>query len=299
MKNILITGSNGLIGRCITEALLKTGEYNIFGLSAGTNKIASTGFVYESCDLTDSARTGDALKRIQPHVIIHTAAMGSPDACESNRAQAWAINVEASALLAEYAHTHRAFLLHWSTDFVFDGMKGNYSENDEPNPVSYYGLTKWESEKAVTERCPSACIFRTALVYGIYPLLTRPNILTRILDAALEQKPMRVATDQFRTPTFVDDLAAATRLAVTHQPSGIFHVSGSEYISVYDFVLLAAAKLGVESKWFSPVISSDLNEKARRPLKTGFDISRARMELGYSPHTLDEALRKIQSLSLI
>jgi dTDP-4-dehydrorhamnose reductase len=296
MKRILLTGSNGLIGRQIVNDLLRSGDAVVCGISSGENRNSSKGFHFERADITQYAVMSEILNSFKPDAIIHTAAMGSPDKCEENRAEAWKVNVEATSFLAEFSRINHIYLLHWSTDFVFDGLKGYYSEDDEPNPVSYYGLTKLESEKAVLDLCPAAAVFRTMLVYGLYKEMTRPNILSRVLDCGKENRMMNVAADQYRMPTLVNDLACAVKTALVTEPAGIFHVSGNEYVSVYDFVLRIAGAFSISEKLFVPVLSSDLNEKAVRPKKTGFVLTKAMSELSYVPTPVNESLQKIKQI---
>lgn len=294
MKKVLVTGSNGLIGRQIVNELLRSGSCSVCGISLGDNRNSSDGLQFVKADITRFSEMSDILNRFQPDAVIHTAAMGSPDKCEENRADAWKVNVDAAAFLAEYCRIHHTYLLHWSTDFVFDGIRGNYSEEDEPNPVSYYGLTKLESERMVLELYPDAAVFRTMLVYGWYREMTRPNILTRVLECGKENRKMNVAADQYRMPTLVNDLAAAAKNALEFRPHGLFHVSGNGYMSVYDFVLCIARVFGISEKLFTPVLSSDLNEKAVRPKKTGFVLTKAMRELSFVPTPVNEALQRIR-----
>jgi len=295
MRKIIVTGSNGLIGRQIVNSLTNTKQYQVCGVSAGVNRNNHADFAFFQADITDINVFSKILKAFNPDIIIHTAAMGSPDKCEESKAEAWKINVDAPGFIAEYCRINNVFLLHWSTDFVFDGLKGYYNEDDEPNPVSYYGLTKLESEKVVLDTCIDACVFRTILVYGAYPEMTRPNIFTRVIAAAAENKNMRIACDQYRMPTFVDDLANAVLLAVEKRPSGIFHLSGNEYMSVYEFVMKIAEKFNLDKNIFQPVLSSDLNEKAKRPAKTGFVLSKAISDLGYNPTSITNALMSLSN----
>lgn len=294
MKKILITGSNGLIGRSIADMFCQIADYKVYGISSGINRSASPSLEFVRADITDNNFLIRTLKEISPDIIIHTAAMGSPDMCEQNRVEAWKVNVDATGAIAEYCRNNRVYLLHWSSDFVFDGMKGNYTEDNEPNPVSYYGLTKLESEKAVIDLCPDACIFRTILVYGLFPVMTRQNILSRVLQAAEKNSPMNIAADQYRMPTYIKDLAIATRFSIEKNAKGIYHVSGNDYMSVYDFVMKIATVFGLPAGLFHSVSSYDLNEKAKRPPKTGFVLDKAISELGYSPTALSDALQEIR-----
>ena len=296
MKKILITGSNGLIGRTISGYFKSFPEYHLTGLSSGENRNSSLS-EFIRADISDSFSLSAALKKAGPDIIIHTAAMGSPDMCEQNRVDAWKINVEATSIISDYCRLNRIFLQHWSTDFVFDGLKGNYIETDEPNPVSYYGLTKLESEKVVADRYPDACIFRTILVYGLFPVMTRHNVLSRVLMAGESNSKMNIAADQFRTPTYVLDLASATKLAIDKNAKGVYHVSGCDYLSVYDFVLKVASVFGINSSLFKPVSSYDLSEKAKRPPRTGFVLDKARSELGYKPSGIVDSLEEIKNLA--
>jgi dTDP-4-dehydrorhamnose reductase len=293
MEKILITGSNGLLGQQLIKDLSPKENYEVFGLSASENQNNPGDFQFLRCDITQKQELAEIFRKIDPQIVIHTAVMGSPDACEKDRIKAWDINVEATDQIAKLCRLNNSHLVHLSTDFIFDGLSGPYVEDDEPNPANYYGLTKLESEKSVSDILPEATILRTVLVYGMHAHMTRANILTRILQAGKNNQAMQIASDQFRTPTFLSDLSEACIQAAQIKPKGVFHISGNEMMSVYEMAVKIARYFHVPDQLIQPIPSLLLNESARRPSKTGFITQKARETLDYRPKTLEEGLKII------
>jgi dTDP-4-dehydrorhamnose reductase len=225
-------------------------------------------------------------------VIIHGAAMTHVDECELHPEQATLMNVEGTRNIANAANEVGAHVVHISTDFIFDGKDGPYKEDAKAHPLSHYGWTKLEAEKIIQE-LPSWSILRTVLVIGMAEDLSRSNIVLWAKGALEKGQPINVVDDQFRTPTLAEDLAQGALLAADQCAQGVFNISGPDFMSIYDLVGQVAAHFGLSMESVTRTDSTTLNQPAKRPPRTGFDISKAKEVMGYEPHTFKEALEII------
>ena len=292
---ILITGSNGLLGQKIVRQLLKSGVH-FLATSLGENRNSKCPAEnYQSMDITDADDINKVVDAFQPSAIINTAAMTNVDACEDNEDLCRQINVTAVKHLLAVAKKQKAFLTHLSTDFVFDGENGPYSEEDERNPLSIYAQSKADSEDVLMNAdYKSWAILRTIIVFGQGENMSRSNIVLWAKSALAEGKPLSIVNDQFRAPTWADDLAWACIQSVKTKTTGLFHISGPETFSIFELVSRVAKFHGHNLDNITEVSSATLNQKAKRPPKTGFDISKARKLLGYSPMSFEESLGRLQ-----
>lgn len=294
MKTILITGSNGFLGQKLIEILIKTPEYHLIATSKGLNRHATPAeFLYESMDILNHANVAEVFLRHQPDIVIHTAAITNADVCETHPKLARELNVTATKHIAQLCKKRNAFLVHLSTDFVFDGEVGPYSENDEPSPISEYGRTKLESELMVRESAGKWAIIRTILVYGLPADESRSNIVLWAKSALEQGTPIKVVNNQWRMPTLVDDLAACCLLVAERKAQGIFHISGSEFMRISDIVYSVADFWKLDFSAVTEVSAESLQQLAKRPLKTGFILDKAIDELGYRPRTFKEGLKLV------
>lgn len=294
MKRILVTGSNGFLGQKITQRCLSGGDFKLIATGKGANRFPRTGgYTYEELDVRDGIKVNKLLERLRPDVLINTAAMALPDQCEEDRIACEELNVTAVAYLAAVCKILGIHFIHLSSDFVFDGVAGPYSESDLPNPLSRYGESKLAGEEAVIRSGATWTILRTVLVYGVMPGSGRSNLVLWAKSALEKQTPIRVVADQFRTPTLAEDLADACIAAALRSTGGLFHVSGRDLMNVYAVACRVADFWQLDATLISPVLTADLREKARRPLKSGFYIDKAEKELGFRPHTLDEGFALI------
>lgn len=298
MTKILITGSNGLLGQKLVYALIKRKDVQVIATSLGANRLLKQeGYIYESLDITNGSEVEAIVKKYQPDVIINTAAMTNVDACETKREECWALNVSAvqnfvDAISQQPITTnHQPLFIHLSTDFIFDGEKGSeYVETDIPNPQSYYALSKYESEKVLEKSTIKWAIARTIIVYGIVDNMSRSNIVLWAKDALTKGQKINVVDDQFRSPTLAEDLADGCILIADKGATGIFHLSGKETMSILELVYKVADFWQLDKTLITPSKSNTLNQPAKRPPRTGFDISKAKRELGYDPHSFVEGL---------
>jgi dTDP-4-dehydrorhamnose reductase len=288
---ILITGSNGLLGQKLVKLLVNKNGIQLLATSTGGNRIKSiTGFDYTSLDITNKLQVEQVFNSFKPNVVINTAAMTNVDACEVKKEECWDLNVNAVKNLIEAAEKHQTHLIHLSTDFVFDGKEGPYKEEDEPNPLSFYGESKYEAEKLVQQAKTKWSIVRTIIVYGVVEDMSRSNIVLWAKQALEKGNPLTIVNDQFRMPTLAEDLAYACWLIAEKSATGIYHICGKDFMSVIELVNRVADFYGYDKSIITPIASSSLNQAAKRPPKTGFLLDKAYKELEYSPCSFEDGL---------
>lgn len=291
--NVLVTGANGFLGYYLTQQLLQKG-YHVVATGKGECRLPFAdfpGFRYVAMDFTDPFAVHDVFQAFRPQAVVHAGAMSKPDECELNQWQAYLVNVEGTVTLLFNAAEQRSFFVFVSTDFVFDGEKGMYSEADNPSPVNYYGRTKLEAEDAVKEYEHGWAVVRTVLVYG-QPACGRENLLTIVKEKLQKGENYNVVDDQVRTPTYVEDLAAGIIAIIEKRATGIYHLSGQDILTPYQMARMAAEQLGLDSSLIKKVTAADFSQPAKRPPRTGFIIDKAKAELGFNPVTFAEGVRK-------
>ncbi len=291
MKRILITGANGLLGQKLVYRMKWMNNVACIATARGENRLLDQqGYEYFNVDITDHEGMRKVILSSRPTHIIHAAAMTNVDACETDRENCKKINVDAVQNLASIADEWKIHLVHVSTDFVLDGEAGPYDEHAVPNPLSYYGWSKWEAEKIVQKMNTPWAIIRTVLVYGIVDNMSRSNIVLWVKNSLEQGKEIHVVNDQWRTPTLAEDLAEGCLLAALKDARGIYNISGSELMNIYEIACKVADHYHLDKKLIHPSNSSSLNQPAKRPPRTGFIIDKARKELGYQPTSFEESL---------
>lgn len=295
---ILVTGSNGLLGQKLSMLLLQ--DKNIHPvLTARSNPVLPVvRGDFSALDIANANEVDHVLKKFKPDVVINTAAMTLVDQCETQQDACWEANVSAVENLLHSCRKIKAHFIQVSTDFIFDGSKGPLTETDDPNPVNFYGKSKVAAEDLVRNSDISWCILRTVLVYGITHDMGRSNIVLWVKENLEQNKTIRVVNDQWRTPTLAEDLAMGCYLAATKKATGIFNISGKDFITPYDIAIKTADFFKLDKSLIVPTDSSQFTQTARRPLRTGFVIDKARKQLGYEPHSFTEGL-KIMSQQIL
>lgn len=290
-KTILITGANGLLGQKLVELLVQESTVDLIATAKGENRLPnSAGYRYVSLDITNSGEINTVFDTYQPHVVIHTAAMTNVDTCETDQTGCELLNVTAVAYLIEACQKHDTFLCHLSTDFIFDGADGPYTEEATPNPISVYGASKLRAEKLLEASSIRWAIARTVLVFGIVSDMSRTNIILWVKKSLEEGKQINVVTDQFRTPTLAEDLAMGCWLIAQKEAQGIFNISGSDFLTPYEMAIKTANFYALPVELIQQADSSTFSQPAKRPPRTGFILNKARRELGYQPRTFDEGI---------
>jgi dTDP-4-dehydrorhamnose reductase len=284
---IFITGGSGLAGSKLAEMALARGEQVYSGYAHNQPPYGKE----VKFDLLDPNGIRDIIERLRPDVIVHSAALTDVDRCEREKDLAYKINVEGTRAIAEAARKAGSYLVYISTDYVFDGQRGLYREEEETNPVSYYGLSKLLGEEFCLDQ---GCIARTCVIYGSRPASGKVNFALWLLNALKSGKEARVVTDQFITPTLNSNLAAMVLEAADRHLSGIYHLSGATRVSRYDFACELARAFDLDRRLIIPSQMSDIGWLARRPMDSSLDTSKASRTLKNRPLKLYESLQVLR-----
>lgn len=297
---VLITGSNGLLGQKLVQYCL---AHKIdFIASANSENIYSLcpSDRFTMLDITYSEEVDQVIQKYQPTHIINAAAMTNVDACEDDVKNCYAVNYKGVVNISNAIRNTSIHLIQISTDFIFDGQQKLYTENDSAHPLSEYGKSKWEAERFLIEsNHRNITILRTSILYGTGESLNKSNIFNWAMTQLREGKSLNIVNDQFRTPTFVDDLVQACFKVIVKKANGTYNIAGGELHSMYDYILRVADYLGVRKELIQPISSNQLNQKAIRPRSSGLDITKARQEIGYVPTDFTESLVKIDPTIVI
>ena len=287
MDTLLITGSTGLTARKVLEQAVD--RYNVVLLGRTPPPGSVSRHRYLEADLTDAASVQRAVAEARPQAIIHTAAMTDVDRCEREPELAWAVNVDGTGHVAEAARAAGAHLVFVSTDYVFSGEAGPYSETDATDPRSVYGKSKLAAEQVVQERCPDAAIARTSTLYGNAPGARR-NFVGWLLDQLQGGAKLTVVTDQVSSPTLADNLAEMLLALSAARASGVYHTVGGEWLSRYELAYAVADCFGYDASHIKAGRTADLRQDAPRPAHSGLVAEKIAMDIGVRPLTLREGL---------
>ena len=290
---IMILGANGFTGRRILQHLTRKQEHTILACSLHADILPQAGYQFHELDILNFEATDSLLKEFMPEIIINASAQSVVDFCEQHQEDAYALNVSTVKHLAEYCHVNDCRLIHLSTDFVFDGTKDTpYMESDIPNPVNYYGKTKQWSEEVIKQIYGNYAIMRVEVVYGKPFDKQHGNIVHLVKNRLENGQSIRVVSDQFRSPTWVEDIAYGTELLLSPKHNGIYHICGGETMSVADIAYRTAAYFGLDASLIEPVTTEEMNEATPRPLYSPMSTQKAGMDLGYQPSPFEEGLKE-------
>lgn len=288
---ILVTGANGLLGQKLIALLQQDQDIHLIATARNSLAVKLTRGEFHALDTTNASQVKNLVNNTNPDVIINTAAMTQVDQCETEHEACIANNVTAVENLITSCKD--ALLIHLSTDFIFDGNNGPLDEDAEPHPVNFYGESKLAAEQLLRFSDIDWCILRTVLVYGVTPDMSRSNIVLWVKKSLEEGKKISVVNDQWRTPTLAEDLAMGCYLAAIKKAKGIYNISGKDFMSPYDIAVQTAKFFNLDPSLINPTDSNQFRQPARRPLKTGFIIDKAKKELGYEPHSFLEGLKVV------
>jgi dTDP-4-dehydrorhamnose reductase len=287
---VLITGGSGTLGW--TLARLLAGRCGVIATHF-SNPCTPEGVEAARLDLGDGASIRELLGDRNPGVIVHLAAVTNPDVCEVDPDRARRVNLEATAEIAASAARMGSRLLFASTDLVFDGRRGNYSEEDEARPLNIYGATKLDAEQAVLGACPEAFVFRTSLIYGLGSPVSK-TFFSRVVEQLRQGRPMPLFTDQRRNPVLVDDLARALETVIERDLSGLYHIGGPDTVTRYEFGRLVCEAFGFAESLLVPTRMEDFASRAPRPLDCTLDSARFTSETGLRQMSLPEGLQALK-----
>lgn len=290
---IVVIGANGFTGRRILRKLKD--RHEVVACSRHADILPEEGYLFKELDILNYSDTESFLDTIHPEVIINASALSVVDYCEQHREEAYATNVTAVKRLAEYCQRTHCRLIHLSTDFVFDGTAtGPYTEEILPHPVNYYGTTKLQGEEAIIQACADYAIVRVEVVYG-KPWQGQHGNIVHLVKTRLENgQGIRVVNDQFRSPTWVEDIARGVELLLMSEHRGIYHICGGETMSVADIAMRVAQYFQLDTSLIQSVTTEEMNEATPRPLYSPMSIDKAQRELGYNPSSFEVGLQEWQ-----
>ena len=288
---IMILGANGFTGRRILKRL--SFKHQVLACSLHPDILPEEGYEFHILDMQNVDDTDALLNNFRPDVIINASAMSVVDYCEQHPEEAYALNVTAVKHLAEYSQSNSCRLIHLSTDFVFDGTATEaYTETDTTNPINYYGKTKQWSEEVIEQACTNYAIARIEVVYG-KPFTGQHGNIVHLVKTRLQNgQSIRVVSDQFRSPTWVEDIARAIESLLSDKYQGIYHICGGETMSVADIAYRVAKHFGLDTSLIQPVTTDEMNEATPRPLFSPMNTEKALKEFGYQPSRLEEGFKE-------
>ena len=287
---LLITGASGLYGSKLASLASSKG----FEVYSGYNKDLPTYGTPIQFDVSKKDRVVKTFKQIKPEIVVHAATLTDVDRCEIDKKLAWKINVEGTRYIAEETKKTGSFLLYISTDYVFNGNKGAYVENSEPDPINYYGFTKLKAEEYIKTLLEKYCIARTSVIFGSVPATGKVNFALWILNKLKRNEKINVITDQWNSPTLNTNLAEMTLEIIKHNLIGVFHLSGATRISRYDFSILLSQIFSFETNLINPITSKELTMIAKRPKDSSLNISKAKRLLKNKPLQIHSALKTLK-----
>jgi len=275
---IAVTGASGLLG--LNLCLKESADNSVYGFM-NTHALKDTPFRTTSCDLLDWDKTKKELDAIQPEWLIHCAAMANVDACEKNPEAARLINTEVPRRLAAFCAEREIELVHISTDAVFDGKMGGYSEDDPPNPLSVYAATKFEAEKEVLRENPAALVIRVNF-YG-FSLSGNRSLAEFFLKNLSAGIKVNGFVDVMFCPLYVVDLVDKIFQMIDKKLSGLYHVVSPESLSKYAFGLRIAEKFGLNKELIKPISVQESGLSAKRSPRLNLSIEKLKKEKIFPP----------------
>jgi dTDP-4-dehydrorhamnose reductase len=265
---VLVIGGSGLLGKKLRDILLEH-NYDVYTTYYRAHPI-DTEKNYQ-LDITQKKDVDSVIKKITPDVIVHTAALTNVDECEKNQDLADNINTQGTKYIAETAKKIGSKLLYVSTDYVFDGKKGLYKEEDHVRPINYYGVTKQKGEEVVKNIVDDCIIVRPSVIYGSS---NKKNFVLWILDNLQRQKRMNIVNDQYVSPTLNTDLSEQVVALIKNDVQGVFHTAGGERINRYAFSQIVADVFHLDKTLIKAISMKDMNWVAQRPKDSSLDVSK-------------------------
>ena len=282
---ILITGAFGQLGHALQSVLSRKSNYELIC----TGRKIKKGFEGIPLDIRNQVALKEIINTIAPDILINLASMTNVDACELNPKLAGEINV---AGLQHICDSFSGKIIHLSTDYVFDGTSGPYKEDDPLNPLSIYGKTKLASEHILLDKDIKNLVIRGNVLYDFSPH-TSASFLNWVVSSLKSNQEIKVVEDQFNNPTWTRSMSDIIELSIENDLEGIIHWGDSVHISRFEFAKLIAKKFSLNESLIKPVLTSELNQPARRPLQSGLSTEKLVNMLDIIPPSIDDCLDEI------
>ena len=275
----LVLGGSGFIGYYIAR------YFN----AAAASSHEKEGYV--KLDITNKEEVSEVFNKIKPELVINSAAIADVDLCEKEKETAMSVNGYAVEWLSSVSKEIGAKFVQLSTDYVFDGLTGNYIEEDIPNPINEYGKSKLIGEENALKN--DAIVLRIEMPYGLNLAKNKNVFFESVVKNLKEGKPVNAAVDQIISPTFVEDIPKAIEVLVERGANGIFHLASKEHFSRFEFVNIIADVFDFDKTAIKPVKLDDFKMLAKRPKNTFLNTDK--MSKSYEIKPLKENLEKIKT----
>ena len=277
IKKLLVTGCGGFVGSALAHEARPPWEFH--ALTRGPALLRRDGLVWHTLDILSEADLERVFAEVSPDAVIHAAARADIDLCEADKDAAYDINVGVTRHLTQLCRSRNARMVFVSTDTVFDGTKGNYTESDPPGPINWYANTKAAAERVVAGLPRDWVVVRTSLVVGLPLLGSGKSSISRALSVLQSGREFTVSEHEIRSPIDVVTLARALLEIAGSEFSGYLHLAGNDVVNRFDMTRRIAAKFGLPAHLVVPRASCDTSEGAPRPLDVSLCNAKARSML--------------------
>ena len=283
---VLVIGGSGLVGSNIVEK-----AHDLDADVAATYHENPVDHTDIELDKTDAETTQQVVTDVAPDLIVDTAAFHDVDACETHRDQAWTVNPTGTRNVATAANSVDAHLVYLSTDYVFPGDPDDapYTETDPVAPLNYYAETKYAAEQAA-KIADTSTILRPSVIYG----LASPNFVTWVLGELRDGEEVGIVDDQTSAPTYAVDLAHACLEVYQNELTGLYHATGPQSVSRYEFTETLAQVYGFDTDLVQPISTEELGQDAPRPEDSTLDSSRLYESIEYRFSSPEDAFAKMR-----
>ena len=286
---ILVTGANGLLGQAVTEVFKRESDIELCLTSVEEKSYTGFDAEYRQLDICIKDNVKAIVADYKPDVILNCAAFTDVDKCETEREACWKLNVDAVKNLIIAARPHGIKLVHISTDYIFDGKAGPYSEDSTPNPISFYGKSKHAAENAIVASGITHAIARTMVLFGVGKNV-KPNFAIWLVNKLAAKEKINIVDDQIGNSTIVDNLAYGLLKVIENEKTGIWNIAGKDIESRYDFTVKLCDVFDFDKSLITKIKTASLNQPAPRPLNSGLVTLKAETELRFSPMNTAESL---------
>ena len=283
MTTILITGASGQLGMSLKRIF--NSKYEIISTTGNNNPTGSSMHL----DVTNPLLFKEVMGTTNPDLVVNLAALTNVDLCEKNPELAYSINIGG---MDNLVNAFKGPIIHVSTDYVFDGEEGPYKEEDTTSPLNVYGLSKLESEKLLLDHSENSLVIRSNVLYD-YSSKSEASFLNWVVDSLTQEKEINVVEDQWNNPTWTGSLAVVIDRAIDTQLTGLVHWGDGDLVSRFDFANKIADVFNLKKSLIKPILTSELNQTAKRPLKSGLKSDYAQNILNLEPPTIKECLETI------
>lgn len=278
-----ITGGSGLLGERLATIAKDDDELTLVHNSNPTDNSIK-------CDITNEKEVKESIGKENPDVIIHCAAMTNVDLCEDETELAYKVNGDGTGYLAKAANDIDAKIIYVSTDFVFDGQRGYYKEDEKVNPLGIYAKSKYDGEVQLEKYSDDWAIARVSVLYGWH---SRLNFTTWVIEQLRQKNEINIVTDQINSPTLADNAAEAIFKIAEKDKKGIFHTAGNDAINRFDFTKKIADAFDLDDSLINPTTSTQFVQKAPRPRDSSLNVNKVEKELDMKMETCSESLKRM------